>query len=348
MAALSRMDIRASLTTGVVSAPTGTLSLPPSHNDQKQWIMSDFCANQNQKDAGARPALPGVAGRGLQRLRAAPTEPTFRLRVGAGPARRGPLRRRLPRLREPREIWLHCGARGRVDGRDARDAGGRAARQTLGRREAGDLHPARMRNQWLSQRQAARGAPAGGLLQPPSAQGARPARRRQRPHRLRGHLLRAPALGRALRQVRAQEPPHGRGHLHLRDYQVTLRLRFLDQEICEADTSLFLSVPVFVLRYHPANAAVEQSTHTISNFLGPSPYLSLSDACKYGSIALLEWIWDASCTRPADRAPGWSLSTFLRSDPHYRNWQFAKSLEAAASRGDLPMVEWIFAHFSGM
>ncbi|KAE9115371.1 hypothetical protein PF010_g9352 [Phytophthora fragariae] len=108
-----------------------------------------------------------------------------------------------------------------------------------------------------------------------------------------------------------------------------------------------LTIVKVALRHHQVNAALEQSTRAISNFLGPSPFLSLSDACKFGSIALLEWIWDASCTRAVDRTPGWSLTNFLRSDPHYHNWQFAKSLEAAASRGDVRMMEWIFAHFSG-
>ncbi|EGZ05505.1 hypothetical protein PHYSODRAFT_342321 [Phytophthora sojae] len=108
-----------------------------------------------------------------------------------------------------------------------------------------------------------------------------------------------------------------------------------------------LAIVNLVLRYHHANAALEQSTRVITDFLGPSPFLSLSDACKFGSITLLEWIWEASCTREADRTPGWSLANFLRSDQHYLKWQFAKALEAAATRGDLRMVEWIFAHFPG-
>jgi hypothetical protein len=101
------------------------------------------------------------------------------------------------------------------------------------------------------------------------------------------------------------------------------------------------------LRRFPALESFERSTRAISRLLGPPPNLLLSEACERGSVATLEWIWTASCTTGEARTPGWSLTNYMRSDRHYYRWQFAKSLYAAAERGDLAIVEWLFAHFSG-
>jgi hypothetical protein len=102
-----------------------------------------------------------------------------------------------------------------------------------------------------------------------------------------------------------------------------------------------------VLRAAPAVMALEQSTNAVSSFLGPPPSLWLREACTFGSLALLDWIWSSSCLSPATRTPWWALHNFLRSDRNYHRWQFSRSLEVALTRGDVAMVEWIFAHFSG-
>ncbi|KAG3203062.1 hypothetical protein PC128_g2778 [Phytophthora cactorum] len=47
-----------------------------------------------------------------------------------------------------------------------------------------------------------------------------------------------------------------------------------------------------------------------------------------------------------DRTQGWSLTNYLRSDPHYYRWVFEKSLSAAAERGNCAIVKWLFANFS--
>ncbi|KAG6946532.1 hypothetical protein JG687_00016639, partial [Phytophthora cactorum] len=78
----------------------------------------------------------------------------------------------------------------------------------------------------------------------------------------------------------------------------------------------------FVLRRYPALGSFEHSTRTISQFLGPPPSLSLSEVCSFGTIAMLDWIWNASCTQMEDRTQGWSLTNYLRSDPHYYRWVF--------------------------
>ncbi|KAF4141907.1 Ankyrin repeats domain-containing protein [Phytophthora infestans] len=102
----------------------------------------------------------------------------------------------------------------------------------------------------------------------------------------------------------------------------------------------------FVLRRYPEVESFEHSTKAISRFLGPPPSLSLAEVCGSGTLAMLDWIWSASCTQVEDRTRRWSLTNYLRSDPHYHRWEFVQSLSAAAERGDLSIVKWIFAHFS--
>ncbi|EGZ05549.1 hypothetical protein PHYSODRAFT_533826 [Phytophthora sojae] len=98
-----------------------------------------------------------------------------------------------------------------------------------------------------------------------------------------------------------------------------------------------------VLRCKPALRDLEA---VIAKFLGPPPNMSLSDACHEGSIKLLDWIWNCSCTSVDDRATQWSLTNYLRSEPRYYSLQFSKSIATAANQGNLEMVKWLFAHFS--
>ncbi|ETM99943.1 hypothetical protein PPTG_18530 [Phytophthora nicotianae INRA-310] len=109
---------------------------------------------------------------------------------------------------------------------------------------------------------------------------------------------------------------------------------------------LMLTYVDFVLRRYPELESFEHSSRTISQFLGPPPSLSLTEVCSVGTTAMLDWIWSASCVQIEDRTQGWSLTNYLRSDPHYYRWVFVKSLSAAAERGDLAIVKWLFAHFS--
>ncbi|KAK1930026.1 putative ankyrin repeat protein [Phytophthora citrophthora] len=84
----------------------------------------------------------------------------------------------------------------------------------------------------------------------------------------------------------------------------------------------------------------------ITRFLLPSPNMSLTDAIQFNSLELLDWIWDASCTSVDARSPTWTLTNYLRSDPHYYRWQFAEAMKVAVQRADLQVVKWLFAHFS--
>ncbi|ETP01853.1 hypothetical protein F441_20976 [Phytophthora nicotianae CJ01A1] len=93
--------------------------------------------------------------------------------------------------------------------------------------------------------------------------------------------------------------------------------------------------------------ALEQSSGVISRYLGPPILLPFHEACRFGSTILLDWIWNECPTRKDARKSFWCLTNYLRSDPYYHRWQFEKSLEVAASRGDLHIVKWLFEHFSG-
>ncbi|KAG3098072.1 hypothetical protein PI124_g16136 [Phytophthora idaei] len=109
-----------------------------------------------------------------------------------------------------------------------------------------------------------------------------------------------------------------------------------------------LRVAAFVLRPRTPVATLLHIGALISNFLGLSSCLSLSEACTFGSIQLLDWIWGSNCTSVGDRTPGWSLTNYLRSEPFYHQWQFREGLQIAARSGDVGMVKWFFDHFSGL
>ncbi|RLN47122.1 hypothetical protein BBJ28_00016617 [Nothophytophthora sp. Chile5] len=108
-----------------------------------------------------------------------------------------------------------------------------------------------------------------------------------------------------------------------------------------------LSGVAFVLRDQRAVSALPHVADIISSFLVPTSSMSLAEACRFGSLKLLDHIWAASCSSIADRKPWWSLTNYLRSDRHYHAWAFTVSLREAASLGDLEVVKWLFAHFPG-
>ncbi|GMF25285.1 unnamed protein product [Phytophthora lilii] len=62
---------------------------------------------------------------------------------------------------------------------------------------------------------------------------------------------------------------------------------------------------------------------------------------------MLDDMWASSCTRIEDRAPWWSLTNYLRSDPHFYRWEFSNSLDVAIHRGDVAVIQWLLAHGAG-
>ncbi|KAL4168961.1 hypothetical protein KRP22_009890 [Phytophthora ramorum] len=100
-----------------------------------------------------------------------------------------------------------------------------------------------------------------------------------------------------------------------------------------------------VVQQHSSAGALQQVGPLVSSFMGPSPTLSLSEACKLQSVVLLDWIWTSSCTSDGTRSPHWSLSNFLRSDKFYHRWQFAAALKVAVEKEDVALLKWVFSHF---
>jgi len=109
-----------------------------------------------------------------------------------------------------------------------------------------------------------------------------------------------------------------------------------------------MSGRVELVLLHGSSASVPlHLERMISGYLGPAPSMTLSRTCSFGSIALLDWMWEASCTRVLERSTWWSLTNFLRSEPHYYRHQFAESMKVAAMRGDLAVVKWLLKHLQG-
>ncbi|RLN95847.1 hypothetical protein BBJ28_00020422, partial [Nothophytophthora sp. Chile5] len=109
-----------------------------------------------------------------------------------------------------------------------------------------------------------------------------------------------------------------------------------------------LTTVALVLRVQLTAASLSHVEDMISSYLGPSPNLTLARAVSFDSIKLLDHLWANSCVSSADRTPGWSLLNFLRSDRYYYRYAFSKALEEAARLGLLHVMEWLFAHFSGV
>ncbi|GMF12523.1 unnamed protein product [Phytophthora lilii] len=106
-----------------------------------------------------------------------------------------------------------------------------------------------------------------------------------------------------------------------------------------------MKVVEFALRPFPAVAALDHVATSISSFLDRSVMIPLDQACAVGSTRLLDRIWHNSDPE-ADRGAAWSLCNYLRSEVHYYQFQFSKSLRAAVTRGELEIVQWVLEHFS--
>lgn len=107
-----------------------------------------------------------------------------------------------------------------------------------------------------------------------------------------------------------------------------------------------LLVVELVLRQQNEGVALDHLGRLIADYLGPDRNLPLSDACKLGSTTLLDWMWERSPVSTADRPSRWSLTNYLRSDPHYYQYQFRESMVAATKQGDLRVIQWLMERFS--
>ncbi|KAG2879050.1 hypothetical protein PC114_g22776 [Phytophthora cactorum] len=116
-----------------------------------------------------------------------------------------------------------------------------------------------------------------------------------------------------------------------------------------------LASAVVALRSNPSLGALPHVVSSVSQCLDYSVEISLACACAFSSLRLLRRIWDGSKKYAASNgsAPGdrrylyWSPLHFLQTDCHYHRAQFSRGVVEAVRRGDLDMIRWLFAHFSG-
>ncbi|RLN77606.1 hypothetical protein BBJ28_00000456 [Nothophytophthora sp. Chile5] len=117
----------------------------------------------------------------------------------------------------------------------------------------------------------------------------------------------------------------------------------------EPSTPLLLVTLLF--REKTGFASLPHVVATTSAFLDTSVELPLAKACKFGSLALLDRIWESS--RQFMTADGqlevslWCVRKLLYMNPHYKRFQFTQSLLEAVRRQDMRMIRWLFAHFPG-
>ncbi|KAK1941013.1 putative ankyrin repeat protein [Phytophthora citrophthora] len=98
-------------------------------------------------------------------------------------------------------------------------------------------------------------------------------------------------------------------------------------------------------------AELRHVVSAVSLFLDASVELSLDVACKFGSLALLDRIWNYnevySLNFTEENGPSWTLWDFLRTDPLYRQNQFRKAMIEAVWNNDVAIVPWLASKFPG-
>ncbi|KAK1940853.1 putative ankyrin repeat protein [Phytophthora citrophthora] len=82
----------------------------------------------------------------------------------------------------------------------------------------------------------------------------------------------------------------------------------------------------------------------VSCFLDTSVELPLDVACTFGSLSLLDRIWESSIDIDND---SWTLRKFIRTELNYMHYQASKSMMEAVHLKDLEMVRWLAVRFPG-
>ncbi|KAL4102348.1 hypothetical protein PRIC1_006093 [Phytophthora ramorum] len=106
-----------------------------------------------------------------------------------------------------------------------------------------------------------------------------------------------------------------------------------------------LLVVTLLFRSKPEFSALSHVIDAVSLYVDASVQLPLAKACKFGSLTLLNRIWDCKLDLEAKANASWSIRGLLRSEPWYQSFQANASLVEAVRRRDLDIVRWIFAHF---
>ncbi|KAL4156863.1 hypothetical protein PRNP1_005889 [Phytophthora ramorum] len=106
-----------------------------------------------------------------------------------------------------------------------------------------------------------------------------------------------------------------------------------------------LLVVTLLFRSKPEFSALSHVIDAVSLYVDASVQLPLAKACKFGSLTLLNRIWDCKLDLEAKANASWSIRGLLRSEPWYQSFQANASLVEAVRRRDLDIVRWVFAHF---
>ncbi|KAG2820683.1 hypothetical protein PC118_g12242 [Phytophthora cactorum] len=100
-----------------------------------------------------------------------------------------------------------------------------------------------------------------------------------------------------------------------------------------------------LFRSKPRFAAIDHVISSVSAYADSSVEFPLNKACKYGSVTLLDRIWN--CT--VDLEPGgwglWSVRKLLRTYKLYGKLQFTLCLLEAVKINKVDIVQWLFEHF---
>ncbi|OWZ15851.1 hypothetical protein PHMEG_00010442 [Phytophthora megakarya] len=103
-----------------------------------------------------------------------------------------------------------------------------------------------------------------------------------------------------------------------------------------------------VLRYK--DVEIPHIISTVSTFMDSTLDLFLNNACRLGSLMLLQRIWDSSevyMNEDQNIPENFSLCLrkYLRTDRHYRQYQYKLSILEAVKLKNLEMVQWLFERF---
>ncbi|KAG1692889.1 hypothetical protein DVH05_024177 [Phytophthora capsici] len=100
-----------------------------------------------------------------------------------------------------------------------------------------------------------------------------------------------------------------------------------------------------VFRSRPAFDALTHVTSTVSLYADSSVEQPLHKACKFGSVALLDRIWNTTADLEPNGWGLWSVRNLLRSQKLYGKLQFSLCLLEAAKMNRLDIVRWLFERF---
>lgn len=105
-----------------------------------------------------------------------------------------------------------------------------------------------------------------------------------------------------------------------------------------------LLIVTLLFRSRPRLEALPHVVESVSIFLDASVELPLSKACKFGSLTLLNRIWDSLNTVDTE-SDTWPRRKLLLVHSHYRTRQSRLALVETAKIRSLEITKWLFGKF---